>query len=57
MHRYSIMYLIGELNRRVGNYDEALRWFSSVITTPGVPQKVKDLARDCKDLIKDYKNK
>ena len=57
MHKYSIMYLIGELNRRVGNQDEALKWFSNVITSPGVPQKVKDLARDCKDLIKDEQNK
>lgn len=57
MQRYSIMYLIGELNRRVKNYSEAMKWFSSVITTPGVPQKVKDLARDCKDLIKDEQNK
>ncbi|MDF2924059.1 MAG: hypothetical protein K0R57_2973 [Paenibacillaceae bacterium] len=26
-----LMYLIGELNRRIGNYYEAVRWFSRVI--------------------------
>lgn len=52
MDRFTAMYLIGELNRRVGNLDEALSWFSKVITTPNVPQKVKDLARDQRDLIR-----
>jgi len=26
-----LMYLIGELNRRLGNYHEAVRWFSRVV--------------------------
>ncbi|WP_195892682.1 DUF2225 domain-containing protein [Desnuesiella massiliensis] len=52
MNRFTTMYLIGELNRRVENYEQALLWFSKVITTPSVPQKLKELARDQKDLIK-----
>lgn len=52
MDRFTTMYLIGELNRRVGNNDEALIWFSNVITTPNVSQKLKEYARDQKDLIK-----
>lgn len=51
MHRYTFIYLIGEINRRLGNMDEALRWFSDVITSRGVSQKIKDKARDQKDLI------
>ena len=30
---FTIMYLIGELNRRSGNYDEALRYLGDVITS------------------------
>lgn len=53
MDRYPTMYLIGELSRRIGDYEKALVWFSKVITTPSVPQKLKDLARDQKDLVKE----
>ncbi|WP_032122267.1 DUF2225 domain-containing protein [Clostridium amazonitimonense] len=52
MHRYTTMYLIGELNRRTENYEQSLLWFSKVITTPSVPQKIKDMARDQRDIIK-----
>jgi len=52
MDKYSIMYLIGELNRRTGHSDQSLIWFSNVITTPDVKNKLKELARDMKDLIK-----
>lgn len=53
MDKYSAMYLIGELNRRIGHTENALVWFSNVITTPNVKQNLKELARDMKDLIKE----
>lgn len=53
MDKYSAMYLIGELNRRIGNPENSLVWFSNVITTPNVAQNLKELARDMKDLIKE----
>lgn len=53
MDKFTVMYLIGELNRRTENLDEANLWFSKIITTPSVPQKIKDLARDQRDLIKE----
>lgn len=52
MDRFTTMYLIGELHRRTGDNKEALLQFSSVITSPGVNRKVKDLAIAQKDLIK-----
>jgi len=52
MDKYNVMYLIGELNRRIGNTENSLVWFSNVITTPNVKQSLKELARDMKDLIK-----
>ena len=55
MDRYTTMYLIGELSRRVGDFSKAMQWFSKVITTPSVSPKLKDLARDQKDLIRESK--
>lgn len=51
MDKYTLMYLIGELYKRTGNPDNALRWFSMVITTPNINPRVKDLARTQKDEI------
>lgn len=51
MNRFAVMYLIGELYRRTGNNEEALLWFSNLITTPGAMDKVKEMARNQKDLI------
>lgn len=56
MDRYATMYLIGELNRRTDNLDEAMIWFSKVITTPSINKRLKELARDQKDLIKETKS-
>lgn len=53
MDKYSAMYLIGELTRRLGDTTNSLVWFSNVITTPNVKQSLKELARDMKDLIKE----
>lgn len=53
MDKYSAMYLIGELNRRLGHSENSLVWFSNVITTPNVKQNLKELARDMKDLIRE----
>lgn len=54
LDRFSIMFLIGELNRRIGESETALRWFSEVITSIGAPQKVKEMARNGKDKIRRY---
>ncbi|MGK0465011.1 DUF2225 domain-containing protein [Clostridium sp.] len=53
MDKYSAMYLIGELNRRIGHTENSLVWFSNLITTPNVKQNLKELARDMKDLIRE----
>ncbi|STC72697.1 Uncharacterized protein conserved in bacteria (DUF2225) [Clostridium botulinum] len=57
MDKYTAMYLIAELMRRTGNTEESLRWFSNVITCPGISSRLKNLARDQKDLIKEEMNK
>jgi uncharacterized protein len=53
MDSYTLMYLIGELSRRLGSNQEAIRWLGRVITGKNVNPRLKDLARDQKDLIKE----
>lgn len=52
MDRYTVMYLIGELYRKTDNNMEALKWFGEVITSTLASQKIKEIARTQKDLIK-----
>ena len=52
MQRESLMYLIGDLNRRLNNNEEELHWYSKALTTVGAPYKIKELARNGKNLIK-----
>ena len=53
MDKFALIYLIGELSRRIGKNDEALKWLSMVLISINVSPKLKELARDQKDLIKD----
>ena len=53
MDSHIMMYLIGELNRRLSKYSIALNWLSKLITSKGVKPNLKELARTQKDLIKD----
>lgn len=53
MDNYTVLYLIGELNRRSGNYEEALRYLGQVITSPSAGKRVKDLAINQKYLIEE----
>lgn len=52
MDSYTYMYLIGELARKLGDNSEALKWFGKVIISQNVNPRLKELARDQKDLIR-----
>ena len=52
LDKFSVMFLIGEINRRIGEEKLALRWFSEVVTSINAPQKIKEMARDGKDKIR-----
>jgi uncharacterized protein (DUF2225 family) len=52
LQRDSLMYLLGELNRRLGNNQDALLWFSKTIVSTNSSYKVKEMARSGKELIK-----
>ena len=55
LERDSLTYLIGELYRRIGEYDKALTWYSNVITTIGANYKFKEMARNGRDMIKEMR--
>lgn len=55
MNELTVMYLIGELARRIDKNDEALRWISKVIVSKNAHERLKNKARDVKDLIKNNK--
>lgn len=52
LQRDSLMYLLGELNRRLGNNQDALLWYSKTIVSTNSSHRVKEMARTGKDLIK-----
>lgn len=57
LNEETVAYLIGEYARRIGKYDEALRWFSQVILNQNVNQRLKDRARTQKNLTNQLKKK
>lgn len=46
MEEEKLVYLIGELNGRLGQYDKTRRWFSYIFTSRVFEQKWKKIARD-----------
>jgi uncharacterized protein len=53
------MFMIGELNRRVGKLEESVKWFSRLISSPEARQKptLMDSARDQFQLVKEQLSK
>lgn len=54
LDRFSVMFLIGELNRRIGEDATALKWFSEVIVSINANQKAKEMSRNAIDKIRGY---
>jgi uncharacterized protein (DUF2225 family) len=48
-----LLYLIGELHRRLGNNDNASSFFSQVLMSKEAPAKLKEMVHDVKDLMKE----
>jgi uncharacterized protein (DUF2225 family) len=53
----TVWYMMGELSRRLGKIDNALQYLSKVIVNPAASNRLKDKARDVRDLIKDDKTR
>lgn len=47
----TVAYLIAEINRRLGNYEEASKWTSHLILNPSVSPRLKARVQDLRELI------
>lgn len=52
MDENTMTYLVADLARRLGKYDESSRWISKVLIARDANERIKSKARDLKDLIK-----
>ncbi len=57
LDEHTMTYLIGEFARRLGHTDEALRWFSNVIVARSANERLRERAKDQKDLIRQEQQK
>lgn len=55
MDELTVTYLIAELCRRTGLLEESGRWISRVLTTRGAADRIKNKARDIKELLEEDK--
>lgn len=55
MDETTTTYLIADLARRIGKYEESSRWVSKVLTSRSASDRIKDKARDIKEMINQQK--
>lgn len=55
MDETTVTYLIAELARRIGKYDESSRWISRVLTSREANERIKNKARDIKEMLNEQK--
>lgn len=55
MDELTVTYLMADLARRVGKYDESSRWVSRVLTSKEANERVKEKARTVKELLNEQK--
>lgn len=56
LNEETVAYLIAELNRRLGKYEDAAKWASHLILSPGISPRLKSRVQDLKDMINEDKN-
>lgn len=57
MDEITVTYLIADLARRTGKYEESSRWISRVLTSRVANERIKNKARDIKELLNKDMNK
>ncbi len=55
MDESTMTLLMAELSRRIGRYEECGRWISRVLISKEASERIKEKARDIKELLKDSK--
>lgn len=56
MDELTVTYLVAELARRGGKFEESSRWISKVLTSRVANERIKNKARDIKELLNEQKN-
>jgi len=56
MDEITITLLMAELARRTGKYDESSRWISRVLISRNANERIKEKARDIKELLRENQN-
>ena len=51
MDENTVTYLVGEIARRIGKLEEAGRWISQILISRTASERLKDKAREVKELI------
>ncbi len=51
MDEMTVKYLVADLARQIGDYDEAKRWVSKIILSHNANERIKDKARELKNQI------
>ncbi len=51
MDEMTVTYLVAELARRIGKYEESSRWVSKVLTSREANERIKNRAREVKELL------
>lgn len=57
LDRWHLLYLIGELYRRLGDYQKANIYYGQVLSSVNPPYKLKEMIRDMRELIRNSENK
>ena len=52
MDEHTTTYLVADLAKRIGKYDEASRWISKVLIARDANERIKSKARELKDSLK-----
>ena len=55
MDEITVTYLAADLARRIGKYDESSRWISKVLTDRKANERIKNKARDIKEMLNKQK--
>lgn len=53
MDQYTVIYLVAELARRIGNVEEAKRWVSKVLVARDANKRIKDKALALKEMLQE----
>ncbi|MHC1683394.1 MAG: DUF2225 domain-containing protein [Clostridiaceae bacterium] len=52
LDEWNLLYIIGELYRRIGKPEKASSFFSAVLSSNEAPSKLKEMVRDVRELMK-----